>query len=54
MVHFAAADLEEAGRNVEAAKKVYEELLAPVEAAAAAAAADPSAPPLDVAVRTLT
>lgn len=37
VVHFAAADLEEAARNVEAAKKVYEDLLAPVEAAAAAA-----------------
>lgn len=34
IVHFAAADLEEAARNVEGAKKVYEDLLAPLEAAA--------------------
>ena len=33
VVHFAAADLEEAARNVEAAKKVYEDLLAPLEVA---------------------
>lgn len=42
-VHFAAADLEEAARNVEAAKKVYEELLSPLEAAPADDAAPPSA-----------
>lgn len=43
VVHFAAADLEEAARNVEAAKKVYEDLLAPVEAAGADGAAATSA-----------
>ena len=42
-MHFAAADLEEAARNVEAAKKVYEELLSPLEAAATDDAAPPSA-----------
>ena len=44
LLHFAAADAEEAARNAAAAKQVYEDLLAPVEAATAAAP-DAARPP---------